>query len=1120
MNLPRPCLVFLLAALAQVAAAGPVYDGTVVPANVALRWESQAPTGEFATYSRPCASEDGSKVFAFATVSDYLGEIVALDAFTGKTLWRHEVRAASSLLPQASPLFHNGYVYWAGSNAASQAFVYKLNAATGAANAAAGGWTTQLPAVNGVSTHQIAAASPVLAPGRVLLSTYGGEAPAATCHFALNDDDGSLAWANNDGGSGSGSMAYDTTRGLAYQTVFTGGTHVLRAYDAQNGSTAWTAPWTFRNPPSQRAITFKNDKILCQDALYEGNGALYAANAANFGALAWQATMSGSGSSQPLADASGNVYVCSGNSAKGVTAAFNSSGARLWQVATAGGPYADASWGDGHLFVGVANTNQLLLLRSGNGATVNTLTGGGPAGFGERTFLTVAAGTLRAYSICSDFATTVASYTPGTGVTNDYISGKPFTDSSSALGRPTVDTTGDSYVIAVDTQVPVVPVMAPCRSFELVTVGGGGDIVLKFDHKVKNDPDNAFGQDLIVFGNAFWILANGNKWNNGDPNASSIGRGTLNDEPGLVSVSQDGSTWYTYSAGPYADAFAPTLGRVYAPDAPYNPGDGNWDWNLWWGKATDATLPLNPALSSADFAYKTVAQTAQLYGESAGGGSFDLDASSLDWIQYVKISYDKDAAPDVDAVADARVIADITPPAAPTNLSLTAKNTTVTLSWTPPADTDFGGVVVVRGSSAYSGDAPSAGVGYFPGLDATLGNGQVVYNGSASSYRDQNLAANSSYHYAVFAYDQSLNYHATPATGSATTGAAPTRISPNDLNADGKSDLTQISTKLGFVYNSLMSGVTTSAQDFMAKASAPGWSPVGVADFNADGKADIALRQNSTGAVNLYLMNGAASYLQGSVRAAGAPAWTVNAVADFNGDGRADFAYYNTSTGEASIDFMSAFSVLSSFSPYTAAGWPIVAAGDFNGDGHPDLLARNSVNGALRVYLLNGASLIGAGLLYENAADWQLSTVGDFDGDGTDDLLLYDASTASLFVALLNGATVKSGDFVFTNSTGWEPTGTSDFNGDGKCDILAANPKDGCFYAYLMDGAAPSVQGFLLYGVPGWKAAAVGDYDGDGKSDLCLQDSASGTVYVLLMNGLTIKAQGFPCRGAQGWSVF
>ncbi|MEM9084237.1 MAG: hypothetical protein AAGB34_11620, partial [Planctomycetota bacterium] len=103
----------------------------------------------------------------------------------------------------------------------------------------------------------------------------------------------------------------------------------------------------------------------------------------------------------------------------------------------------------------------------------------------------------------ADFAVSVVAYHAGTSVGVDFISREPYSNPASALGRPTIDTTGDGFAGPPSAAIPVVPPYAAFRAHELVTIGGGGHLILELGTPATNDPDNPHGIDLIVFGNAF-----------------------------------------------------------------------------------------------------------------------------------------------------------------------------------------------------------------------------------------------------------------------------------------------------------------------------------------------------------------------------------------------------------------------------------------------------------------------------------------------------------------------------------------------------------------------------------------------------------------------------------------
>ncbi|MDO8683713.1 MAG: hypothetical protein Q7N50_09560 [Armatimonadota bacterium] len=87
----------------------------------------------------------------------------------------------------------------------------------------------------------------------------------------------------------------------------------------------------------------------------------------------------------------------------------------------------------------------------------------------------------------SQFATQVAGFQPAPG---QYVN-------SSSLGNP-------ANAVGAPSGVGTNPPMGAPTNY-LVSLGAfGGSVTLKFDHTVKDDPNNPFGMDAIVYGNGFW----------------------------------------------------------------------------------------------------------------------------------------------------------------------------------------------------------------------------------------------------------------------------------------------------------------------------------------------------------------------------------------------------------------------------------------------------------------------------------------------------------------------------------------------------------------------------------------------------------------------------------------
>jgi len=207
----------------------------------------------------------------------------------------------------------------------------------------------------------------------------------------------------------------------------------------------------------------------------------------------------------------------------------------------------------------------------------------------------------------SSFASQVVSYTPGSNAQPGYD------DPNTALGSPRRSTGSGPF------DGDITPFNAPYAASDVVSIGAGGSLVVRFDHPVVDAASNPYGVDLLVFGNAFLGLDFG----------TGLADGSLIfTEPGLISVSQDGVTWFDVP-GLYADgSLFPTL-AYQNPPGPFDFGGT---------VPTSYTRPANPALGAADFAGMTTAQIAALYGGSGGGTGIDLAALGLPWIEYVRVS--------------------------------------------------------------------------------------------------------------------------------------------------------------------------------------------------------------------------------------------------------------------------------------------------------------------------------------------------------------------------------------------------------------------------------------------------------------------------------------------------
>ncbi|MDB6124206.1 MAG: hypothetical protein JWQ71_3199 [Pedosphaera sp.] len=192
----------------------------------------------------------------------------------------------------------------------------------------------------------------------------------------------------------------------------------------------------------------------------------------------------------------------------------------------------------------------------------------------------------------TNFADAVISYNSGAG----FASG--FTTASVTLGSPTA------------TANPFSPAF---RNTQLVSMGAGGSLTLQFNTPIQNDSSHPFGLDFTIFGNAGFVVTNGNFSGGGITDGSLLGNNTGQTR---ISVSRDNITYYQLnpSFAPIADSLFPTDG------------------------IGDFSLPINPALHQADFAGQGLTGIRSLYNGSAGGSSFDISWAQDDLGQYISLA--------------------------------------------------------------------------------------------------------------------------------------------------------------------------------------------------------------------------------------------------------------------------------------------------------------------------------------------------------------------------------------------------------------------------------------------------------------------------------------------------
>lgn len=250
---------------------------------------------------------------------------------------------------------------------------------------------------------------------------------------------------------------------------------------------------------------------------------------------------------------------------------------------------------------------------------------------------TMVVSTVLSTHAADPWADHVVEYIPGIGISNDFVTGTPFDDATTAIGEPTRFTSDAANFGGATT-----PLQSAFRNDEIVSIGEGGSLTVSFDEPVTDDPNNPYGIDLLIFGNSFLF---GSFFN---PDFSFNPAGTADgvaSEGGVVELSADGVNFVPVT-NIEADGLYPTYGYADLTE-PFPTASGS--------VPTDFTMPVDPAF---DVVGKTFAEVLAGYDGSGGGAGIDIGALGFAAITHVRISNPTGAAfvPEIDALADVAAV--------------------------------------------------------------------------------------------------------------------------------------------------------------------------------------------------------------------------------------------------------------------------------------------------------------------------------------------------------------------------------------------------------------------------------------------------------------------------------
>ncbi len=245
----------------------------------------------------------------------------------------------------------------------------------------------------------------------------------------------------------------------------------------------------------------------------------------------------------------------------------------------------------------------------------------------------------------------------------------------------------------------------------------------------------------------------------------------------------------------------------------------------------------------------------------------------------------------------------------------------------------------------------------------------------------------------------------------------------------------------------------------------------------------------------------------------------ISSSGDFNADGRQDILWRDTQTGEVRIWYMNGSTILSNDGVGTVAlEWNIFGIGDFDGSGFSDILWENANDGSFAIWTMRGDSAVSR--QYPSPGyQWSINGVADIDKNGLADIIWRNVVTGEVRVWLSVSPYNFSSEFIGIASLDWNLVGTADLFGDGFPELIWRNQNTGEVRAWRLRGGVIIANVSLGFAPLDWQIVGFGDFTGAGSQDILWRNTIDGSVDAWIMNGFTIVAQWFPGAISLDWQI-